>query len=224
MQDDYVWDAFESSFIFRGSIGNQHEPKTKALRSIIVIKFSIKIWIGMSFLQKYKFNFDTIYSVHTELNVFRIFHKYGIFGNPCFDSSSNRVFWPIIRGFEYSILCFVFCKIQFDQYGKYRIRKKTYSEFCQNTKIRIFCLSQALTLNLNIISWLNQIKLVQICDLLHSLTYSHKMKCCSPESGFKLVSLNSFYEIFVSIREKTFLLFYLTIEWEKQQSRVVVSI
>ncbi len=39
---------------------------TKALRSVIIIKFSIKIRVGTSFLQKYKFDFDAIYSVYTE--------------------------------------------------------------------------------------------------------------------------------------------------------------
>jgi len=39
---------------------------SKAMRSVIIIKFLIKIQVGTSFLQKYKFNFDAIYSVSTE--------------------------------------------------------------------------------------------------------------------------------------------------------------
>jgi len=38
----------------------------KAMRSVIIIAFSIKIQVGMSFSQKYKFDFDAIYYVYTE--------------------------------------------------------------------------------------------------------------------------------------------------------------
>jgi len=118
----------------------------KALSSVIMIKFSIKIQVGMSFLQKYKFDFDAIYSVYME------YLEYGVLGSKMYVfGPRNPVFGPqgpifglkkfIFDSFVSFVICFVFRKIQFwhnmeyTEYGKKRvpnfakIQKSEYSAF-----------------------------------------------------------------------------------------------
>ena len=90
----------------------------KALSSVIMIKFSIKIQVGMSFLQKYKFDFDAIYYVYME------YLEYGVLGSKMYVfGPHDPVFGPqgpifglkkfIFDSFVSFVICFVFRKIQF---------------------------------------------------------------------------------------------------------------
>jgi len=93
---------------------------SKALSSKLVIEFSIKIQVGTSFLQKYKFDSYAIFLYRfwvSEIGHFWIFCIYGLFGTGFFNPKTS-IFDPktgffdpkhlFSEYFEYSV---VFCKI-----------------------------------------------------------------------------------------------------------------
>ncbi len=74
---------------------------SKALHSIIVIVYSIKIWVGTSIFQKFWNNFKALISIYSEYSVFRILQKYKSQNIPPFAGPTyyvfdlkNVCFWP----------------------------------------------------------------------------------------------------------------------------------
>jgi len=104
---------------------NEYDISSKAMHSIIVIKFSIKIQVGMSFLQKFRTDSYGIFSFRflvSEIGHFWLFHTYGLFGTGVFDPKTG-VFGPktgvllVMWNSDHSIMT---------QYRKYGIQKKVF--------------------------------------------------------------------------------------------------